>query len=44
MGDGARIDQELLFVRAVEDIYEMDIRLLIPFADGSRWTAERIAR
>jgi hypothetical protein len=27
MGDEARLDQELLFVRVVEDIYEMDVRL-----------------
>jgi hypothetical protein len=44
MGDEARIDQELLFVRAVDDIYEMDIRLLSRFADGSRWSVEHIAR
>jgi hypothetical protein len=40
----ARIDQELLFVRAVDDIYEMDVRLLSRLAVGSRGTAADIAR
>ncbi len=44
MGDDARIDQELLFVRAVDDIYEMDVRLLSRLAVGSRGTAADIAR
>jgi hypothetical protein len=39
MGDEARIDKELLFVRAVDDIDEMHIRLLGRFADGRRLTA-----
>lgn len=32
MGDDARIDEELLFIRAVEDIDEMHIRLLARMA------------
>jgi hypothetical protein len=43
MGDDARIDEELLFVRAVDDIDEMHIRLLGRIADGSRSTAGDIA-
>jgi hypothetical protein len=43
-GDEACIDEELLFVRAVDDIYEMDIRLLGRLADGSRATAGDITR
>jgi hypothetical protein len=35
MGDDARIDEELLFMRAVEDIDEMHIRLLARMADSS---------
>jgi hypothetical protein len=44
MEDDARIDEELLFVRAVDDIDEMHIRLLGRIADGSRLTAGDIAR
>lgn len=44
MGDDARIDEELLFVRAVEGIHEMDVRLLSRFADGSQLTEAFIAR
>ena len=44
MGDEARIDEELLFVRAVDDIDEMHIRMLGRFADGSRLTAGDVAR
>jgi hypothetical protein len=43
MGDDARIDGELLFVRAVDDIDEMHIRLLGRLADGGRLTAGNIA-
>jgi hypothetical protein len=35
MGDDARIDEELLFMRAVEDIDEMHIRLLARMAGSS---------
>jgi hypothetical protein len=40
----ARISEELLFMRAVEDINEMHIRLLGHLADppGARWDTERI--
>jgi hypothetical protein len=44
MGDEARIDEELLFVRAVDDIDEMHIRLLGRFADGGRLTAGDIVQ
>jgi len=44
MGDEARIDEELLFVRAVDDIDEMHIRLLGRLADGGRLTAGDIAQ
>jgi hypothetical protein len=44
MGDDARIDEELLFIRAVEDIDEIHIRLLGRLADGSQSTAGDIAR
>jgi hypothetical protein len=44
MEDEARIDHELLFVRTVEDIYEIDIRLLGRLAGGARWSAEALAR
>jgi hypothetical protein len=40
MGDDARIDEELLFVRAVDDIDEMHIRLLGRLADGGRTAGE----
>jgi hypothetical protein len=43
MGDEARIDEELLFVRAVDGIDEMHIRLLGRVADGGRLTAGDIA-
>lgn len=43
MGDDARIDEELLFVRAVDDIDEMHIRLLGRLADGGRLAARDIA-
>ncbi len=44
IGDEARISEELLFMRAVEDINEMHIRLLGRLADppGARWGTERI--
>ncbi len=42
MGDEARIDEELLFVRAVDGIDEMHIRLLGRLADGRRLTAGEI--
>jgi hypothetical protein len=44
MGDDARIDEELLFMRAVEDIDEMHIRLLSRLGDGSRLTAKDVAQ
>ncbi len=44
VGDDARIQQELLFVRAVDDIYEMDVRLLGRLADGSRGTVTDLVR
>ena len=43
VGDDARIDEELLFVRAVDDIDEMHIRLLGRLADGRGPTAKDIA-
>ena len=39
MGDEARIDEELLFVRAIDGIDEMHIRLLGRLADSGRLTA-----
>jgi hypothetical protein len=44
MEDEARIDEELLFVRAVDDVDEIHIRLLGRVADGSRLTVGDIAR
>lgn len=44
MGDEARIDQELLFIRGVGDIDEMDIRLLSRLTAGSRGTVGDIER
>jgi hypothetical protein len=43
MGDEARIDEELLFVRALDDIDEIHVRLLARFADGGQLTARDIA-
>jgi hypothetical protein len=49
MGDDAQIDEELLFMRAVEDIDEMHIRLLARMADtyppdiGPGWSTRNIA-
>jgi hypothetical protein len=43
MGDDARIDEELLLVRAIDDIDEMHIRLLGRIATGGRLTAGDIA-
>lgn len=43
MGDDARIDEELLFVRAVDDIDEMHIRVLGRLAVGGYLTARDIA-
>jgi hypothetical protein len=42
MGDEARIDEELLFVRAVDDFDEMHIRLLGRFTDGRQLTVREI--
>lgn len=39
MGDDARIDEEMLFIRAVDDIDEAHVRLLGRLADGGRSTA-----
>jgi hypothetical protein len=44
MGDEARIDEELLFVRAVDDIDEMHVRLLDRFASGGQLTAREISQ
>lgn len=46
MGDEAHINEELLFMRAVQDIDEMHIRLLSRLANppGSRWDADSIVR
>jgi hypothetical protein len=44
MGDDARIDEELLFVRAVDDIDEMHIRLLGHLEYGGHVTANGIAQ
>ena len=43
IGDEARIDEELLFVRAVDGIDEMHVRPLSRVADGGRLTAGDIA-
>jgi hypothetical protein len=49
MGDDAQIDEELLFMRALEDIDEVHIRLLARMADtyppgvGPGWSARKIA-
>jgi hypothetical protein len=47
MGDDAKVDEELLFIRAVADIDEMHIRLLQrmlhPCPIGGGWTADMIA-
>jgi hypothetical protein len=43
MGDDARIDEELLFIRAIDDIDEMHIRVLGCLADGGRLTTRNIA-
>ena len=44
VGDEARVDEELLFVRAIDDIDEMHIRLLSRLGDGGQLTAERVAQ
>ncbi len=50
MGDNARIDEELLFMRALEDIDEMHIRLLARMANtyppevGPGWSARMIGK
>ena len=44
MGDGAQNDEELLFMRAVEDIDKMHIRLLSRLGDGSQLTAKDVAQ
>jgi hypothetical protein len=43
MGDDARIDEELLFIRAIDDLDEMHIRVLGRLVDGRRLTAGDIA-
>lgn len=47
MGDDARIDDELLFVSAINDIHEMHIRLLsrmvAEIVPGPGWNAQKIA-
>lgn len=43
-GDDARIDEELLFIRAVDDVDEMHIRLLGDLADSDRLTTEDIGQ
>jgi hypothetical protein len=50
MGDDAKIDEELLFIRAMADVDEMHVRLLQRMlhpgqfgGDGSSWTADLIA-
>jgi hypothetical protein len=42
--DDARIDEELLFVRAVDDIDEMHIRLLGRLGDGGQLTARDVVQ
>jgi hypothetical protein len=45
MGDDARIDEELLFIRAVDDLDEMHIRLLGSMRNQrTPWTGADIAR
>lgn len=50
MGDDAQVDEELLFMRALEDIDEMHIRLLARMADtyppevGPGWSARIIGK
>jgi len=45
MGDDARIDEEMLFIRAVDDIDEMHIRLLARLAlPAGAWTAPSIVQ
>src|SRR6516162_8178417 len=43
MGDDARIDEEMLFIRAVDDIDEAHVRLLGHLAEGGRPTLGGIA-
>jgi hypothetical protein len=43
MGDDARIDEEMLFIRAVDDLDEVHVRLLGRLAAGGRPTAGDIA-
>ena len=38
MGDDARIDEEMLFIRAVDDIDEVHVRLLGHLVDGRHLT------
>ena len=43
MGDRSRINEELLFVRALDDIGEMRIRTLGHLATGAQMTAANLA-
>jgi hypothetical protein len=43
MGDDARVDEEMLFIRAVDDLDEVHVRLLGHLTDGGRPTAGDIA-